>query len=107
MIGRSLREDRALRQSRRVGGAGRARSLLDEVDLHDADDLRHTYATWLEDAGIPAPVIDELMGHEATGRDHTPAAGPPAAIHARLACASAGCPRLVGAAVAASSKRPA
>jgi integrase len=26
-------------------------------------DLRHTFATWLEDAGIPSHVIDELMGH--------------------------------------------
>jgi 2-polyprenyl-6-methoxyphenol hydroxylase-like FAD-dependent oxidoreductase len=26
------------------------------------------FATWLEDAGIPARVIDALMGHEATGR---------------------------------------
>jgi integrase len=42
--------------------------LLDTVDLHGAHDLRHTYATWLEDAGIPARVIDELMGHEATTR---------------------------------------
>jgi hypothetical protein len=42
--------------------------LLDAVDLHGAHDFRHTYATWLEDAGIPARVIDELMGHEATGR---------------------------------------
>jgi integrase len=33
-----------------------------------AHDLHHTYATWLEDAGIPARVIDELMGHEAIGR---------------------------------------
>jgi Phage integrase family len=33
-----------------------------------AHDFRHTYATWLEDAGIPARVIDELMGHEATSR---------------------------------------
>jgi integrase len=24
---------------------------------------RHTFSTWLEDAGIPARVIDELMGH--------------------------------------------
>jgi integrase len=37
--------------------------LLDAVDLHGAHDFRHTYATWLEDAGIPARVIDELMGH--------------------------------------------
>ena len=43
-------------------------SLLDAVELHGAHDFRHTYATWLEDAGIPARVIDELMGHEATGR---------------------------------------
>jgi integrase len=42
--------------------------LLEAVGLHGAHDLRHTYATWLEDAGIPARVIDELMGHEATGR---------------------------------------
>jgi integrase len=27
-----------------------------------------TFATWLEDAGIPARAIDELMGHEATSR---------------------------------------
>ena len=25
--------------------------------------MRHTFSTWLEDAGIPARVIDELMGH--------------------------------------------
>jgi integrase len=43
-------------------------SLLDAVDLHGAHDFRHTFATWLEDAGIPARVIDEVMGHEATGR---------------------------------------
>ena len=36
------------------------------VDLHGAHDFRHTFATWLEDAGVPAGVIDEVMGHEAT-----------------------------------------
>jgi hypothetical protein len=42
--------------------------LLEAVDLHGAHDFRHPYATWLEDAGIPARVIDELMGHEASGQ---------------------------------------
>ena len=42
--------------------------LLEALDLHGAHDFRHTFATWLEDAGIPARVIDEVMGHEATGR---------------------------------------
>jgi hypothetical protein len=41
--------------------------LLDAVELHGAHDFRHTFSTWLEDAGIPARVIDELMGH---GRSH-------------------------------------
>jgi integrase len=38
------------------------------VDLRGAHDFRHTFATWLEDDGIPARVIDELMGHEASTR---------------------------------------
>ena len=42
--------------------------LLDAVDLHGAHDFRHTFATWLEDAGIPARVIDEAMGHQASNR---------------------------------------
>jgi integrase len=37
--------------------------LLGQVRLRGPHDLRHTFATWLEDAGIPARVIDELMGH--------------------------------------------
>ena len=42
--------------------------LLDAVDLHGVHDFRHTYATWLEDAGIPARVIDEVMGHAGSHR---------------------------------------
>jgi predicted ArsR family transcriptional regulator len=41
---------------------------LETVNLRGAHDFRHTFATWLEDAGIPARVIDEVMGHEATNR---------------------------------------
>jgi integrase len=37
--------------------------LLGELRLRGPHDLRHTFATWLEDAGIPTRVIDELMGH--------------------------------------------
>jgi hypothetical protein len=31
--------------------------LLDAMDLHGDHDFRHTYATWLEDAGIPAQAL--------------------------------------------------
>ncbi|HEY2958893.1 MAG TPA: tyrosine-type recombinase/integrase [Actinomycetota bacterium] len=41
---------------------------LAHLDLRGPHDLRHTYATWLEEDGIPARVIDELMGHRAGGR---------------------------------------
>jgi integrase len=46
----------------------RARADLAHLQLHGPHDLRHTFSTWLEDAGIPARVIDELMGH--TGGRH-------------------------------------
>jgi integrase len=46
----------------------RARHGLTAVDPHGPHDLRHTFSTWLEDAGIPARVIDELMGHERSRR---------------------------------------
>jgi integrase len=40
------------------------RADLDHLDLRGPHHLRHTFSTWLEDAGIPARVIDELMGHQ-------------------------------------------
>ncbi len=39
------------------------RADLDHLQLRGPHDFRHTFSTWLEDAGIPARVIDELMGH--------------------------------------------
>ena len=46
----------------------RASGDLVEVDPHGPHDLRHTFSTWLEDAGVPARVIDEYMGHERSRR---------------------------------------
>ena len=52
---------RAVRQATRHG-------YLVGLDLRGPHDLRHTFATWLEDDGIPTRAIDELMGHAATRR---------------------------------------
>jgi integrase len=49
---------------------------LTHLDLRGPHDLRHTFATWLEDAAIPSRVIDELMGH-ASGRPDHAAGGSP------------------------------
>jgi integrase len=43
-------------------------SSLAHLKLRGPHDLRHTFSTWLEDAGIPARVIDELMGHAGARR---------------------------------------
>jgi integrase len=45
------------------------------LDLRGPHDLRHTFATWLEDAAIPSRVIDELTGH--AGGRHARAADSP------------------------------
>jgi len=52
---------------------GNAKS-LDHLELRGPHDLRHTYATWLEEAGIPSRVIDELMGHSGGEREGSPMA---------------------------------
>jgi integrase len=48
--------------------ARRAGANLAHLQLRGPHDLRHTFSTWLEDAGIPARVIDELMGHQRSRR---------------------------------------
>jgi hypothetical protein len=51
-------------------------TVLADLELHGPHDLRHTFATWLEDAGIPSRVIDELMGHASGQRRDGSAIGP-------------------------------
>ena len=62
-VPRGARSNLSIGNYRRVYWHVVARAGLDELDAHGPHDLRHTFATWLEDAGIPARVIDELMGH--------------------------------------------
>jgi integrase len=56
------------RAYKRAVERARTRGRLVDLDLRGPHDLRHTFATWLEDAGIPARVIDELMGHRDSRR---------------------------------------
>jgi hypothetical protein len=44
-------------------------------------DLRHTFATWLEDAAIPSRVIDELIGHTSGRRDRGAGGSPMGRIY--------------------------
>jgi integrase len=63
-----------LRRVYRAAVAAAGEDLV-HLDLRGPHDLRHTFATWLEDAAIPSRVIDELMGH--AGGRHAGAAGSP------------------------------
>jgi len=63
-IRRGVRSKLSTRNYRRVYKAAVATAALPHLDLRGPHDLRHTFATWLEDAGIPSRVIDELMGHQ-------------------------------------------
>jgi integrase len=77
-IPRGARTPLSTHNLRRVYQAGIAAAGEDlaHLDLRGPHDLRHTFATWLEDAGIPSRVIDELMGH-AGGRRAGAAGGSP------------------------------
>jgi integrase len=65
-VPRGTRTKLSIGGSRRIYDRVAARAGLAGLDLHGPHDLRHTFATWLEDGGIPARVIDELMGHHAS-----------------------------------------
>jgi integrase len=54
---------------------------LAHLDLRGPHDLRHTFATWLEDAAIPSRVIDELMGHASGRPDHAAGGSPMGRIY--------------------------
>jgi integrase len=64
-VKRGVRSQLSIGNYRRAYRLAVSRAGLDGLDLHGPHDLRHTFATWLEDAGVPARVIDELMGHRA------------------------------------------
>jgi integrase len=51
--------------------------LLGQLRLRGPHDLRHTFATWLEDAGVPVRVIDERWATLAGGvtGERTPLGG--------------------------------
>jgi integrase len=67
-LARGVRSKLSIDNYRRVYHRIAVRAGLTGLDLHGPHDLRHTFATWLEDGGIPARVIDELMGHHAGRR---------------------------------------
>jgi len=67
-VPRGRRSKLSIGNYRRIYVRAATRARLAGLDLHGPHDLRHTFATWLEDGGIPARVIDELMGHEPSRR---------------------------------------
>jgi integrase len=69
-IPRGARAPLATYNLRRVykAAVARAGAELAHLNLRGPHDLRHTFATWLEDAGVPSRVIDELMGHASRRR---------------------------------------
>lgn len=55
-------------QHRKTGdGTDRWRAATDQLDMTPAPrihDLRHTFASWAIQAGVPLPVIQRQLGHE-------------------------------------------
>jgi integrase len=62
---------------------------LTHLDLRGLHDLRHTFATWLEDAGIPSRVIDELMGHVGTKHERAQGSSPMGRVYRETTAAMA------------------
>ncbi len=62
-VQRGTRSALSINNYRRVYRRSAASANLVGLDWHGPHDLRHTFATWLEEGGIPTRVIDELMGH--------------------------------------------
>ena len=65
-VPRGTRSRLSVGSYRRVYRLAVTRAELPELDPHGPHDLRHTFATWLEDGAVPARVIEELMGHQAS-----------------------------------------
>jgi hypothetical protein len=55
-VKRGVRSQLSVRNYRRAYRLAASRAGLDGLDLHGPHDLRHTFATWLEDAGVPVRV---------------------------------------------------
>ena len=96
---------------RRVYRLAVARAELPELDPHGPHDLRHTFATWLEDAGVPARVIDELMGHSVGRRGQSGVGSPMGRIYREttptmLARVTAALDERIGGAKAIAGKLP-
>ena len=84
---------------------------LAHLDLRGPHDLRHTFATWLEDAAIPSRVIDELMGHTGGRRDRGAGGSPMGRVYrettpAMLARVTAALDERIGRAMAIAGNLP-
>ena len=63
-----------------------ARAELPELDPHGPHDLRHTFATWLEDGAVPARVIDVIAERLAVALAAMPQVCPKPGSEEEAAC---------------------